>query len=135
MPINIGTISQQNSRHKNNRPPQHPITLLFATNSGSILISSFFFYVFYYNHENRDCQVKITIFVYSISMKIFGERLRELRAGRGLTQKQLAAILNVSGNTVHAWETDKQEPSMAVLLFMSEFFNVTLDFLFGKSDY
>lgn len=68
-------------------------------------------------------------------MKIFGERLRELRNGRGMTQKQLAELVNVSGNTVHCWETDKQEPSMAVLLLISEYFGVSLDFLFGKSDY
>ena len=68
-------------------------------------------------------------------MKVFGERLRDLRSGRGLTQKQVAEILNVSGNTVHCWETDKQEPSMAMLLVISDYFCVSLDFLFGKSDY
>ena len=40
-------------------------------------------------------------------MKLFGERLKELRTGKGLTQKQLAAVMNVSGNAVHAWENDK----------------------------
>ncbi len=68
-------------------------------------------------------------------MKIFGERLKDLRVERNITQKQLAKQLNVSGNTVHAWETDKQEPSMAMLLRLSVIFNVSLDFLFGKSDY
>ncbi len=68
-------------------------------------------------------------------MKIFGERLKDLRVERNITQKQLAKQLNVSGNTVHAWETDKQEPSMGMLLRLSVIFNVSLDFLFGKSDY
>ncbi|HIY97657.1 MAG TPA: helix-turn-helix domain-containing protein [Candidatus Borkfalkia excrementigallinarum] len=68
-------------------------------------------------------------------MKIFGERLRDLRSGRGLTQKQFAAVLNVSGNTVHCWETDKQEPSMAMLLVISDYFGVSLDYLLGRSDY
>lgn len=68
-------------------------------------------------------------------MKIFGERLKELRNDRKLTQQQLAKELNVSGNTVHSWETDKQEPSMTTLLKLSNFFNVSLDYLFGKSDY
>lgn len=68
-------------------------------------------------------------------MKAFGERLRELRREKNITQQQLANELNVSGNTVHGWETDKQEPSMAMLLKLSMIFNVSLDYLFGKSDY
>ena len=64
-------------------------------------------------------------------MKIFGERLKELRQARGMTQRQLAEILNVSGNTVHSWETDKQEPSMAMLLKISEMFEVDIGYLFG----
>ena len=68
-------------------------------------------------------------------MKIFGERLKELRLERKLTQNSLAKTLNVSGNTVYAWENDKQEPSMPTLLKLSEIFGVSLDYLFGKSDY
>lgn len=68
-------------------------------------------------------------------MKAFGERLKELRTAKALTQKQLAEQLNVSGNAVHCWESDKQEPSMAMLLKLSEIFDVTLDYLFGKTDY
>lgn len=67
-------------------------------------------------------------------MKEFGERLKELRTEKGITQKELAAILNVSGNAVHCWECDKQEPSMSMLLALSEYFEVSLDFLFGKED-
>ena len=43
-------------------------------------------------------------------MKAFGERLKELRQSKGLTQRQLADVLSVSGNAVHCWESDKQEP-------------------------
>lgn len=68
-------------------------------------------------------------------MKKFGQILRDLRIEKSYTQKQLANMLNVSGNTVYAWENDKQEPSMSTLLKISEIFNVSLDYLFGKSDY
>ena len=68
-------------------------------------------------------------------MKAFGERLKELRTERKLRQNSLAKIMDVSGNTIYAWETDKQEPSMAALLKLSEFFGVSLDYLFGKADY
>ncbi len=68
-------------------------------------------------------------------MKIFGERLKEIRTEKHLKQTDIAKMLNVSGNTVHAWETDKQEPSMSTLLMLSEILEVSLDYLFGKSDY
>lgn len=68
-------------------------------------------------------------------MKIFGERLKEIRTEKHLTQDDVAKMLNVSGNTIYAWEKDKQEPSMATLLKLSEILEVSLDYLFGKTDY
>lgn len=79
--------------------------------------------------------ILVKIFVYFNNMKIFGERLRDLRIAKGMTQKEFAALLNVSGNTIHFWETDKQEPSMNMLIIISNFFDVSLDYLFGKTDY
>ena len=73
--------------------------------------------------------------MYFIVVKIFGERLRELRCLKGMTQKDFAKELNVSGNTIHCRETDKQEPSMYMLIVISNFFDVSLDYLFGKTDY
>ncbi len=68
-------------------------------------------------------------------MKIFGERLKELRTGKRITQKQLAAVVNVSGNTIYAWENDKQEPSLTALVQLCDYFEVTADYLLGKADY
>ncbi|MDE7306232.1 MAG: helix-turn-helix domain-containing protein [Clostridia bacterium] len=68
-------------------------------------------------------------------MKIFGERLKDIRTEKHLKQTDIAKMLNVSGNTIHSWETDKQEPSMAMLLQLSEVLEVSLDYLFGKTDY
>ena len=68
-------------------------------------------------------------------MKAFGERLKELRQAKGLTQRQLADVLSVSGNAVHAWECDKQEPSLAMLVRLCEYFDVSADYLLGRADY
>lgn len=68
-------------------------------------------------------------------MKIFGEQLKEIRTEKHLKQTDIAKILNVSGNTVRAWETDKQEPSLATLLKLSELLEVSTDYLLGKTDY
>jgi len=68
-------------------------------------------------------------------MKIFGERLKEIRIEKHLHQSDIAKMLHVSTNTIHAWEKDKQEPSMANILKLSELLEVSLDYLFGKTDY
>ncbi len=68
-------------------------------------------------------------------MKIFGERLKEIRTEKHLKQTDIAKILNVSGNTAHAWETDKQEPSLTTLLKLSELLEVSTDYLLGRKDY
>ena len=91
-------------------------------------------------HDFRECQAFFTIFVNNIIeeksyMKIFGERLKEIRTEKHLKQSDIASLLNVSGNTVHAWETDKQEPSMSTLLKLSEILEVSVDYLLGKTNY
>ncbi len=74
-------------------------------------------------------------YVYYADMKAFGKRLAELRREKRVTQKKLGEILCVSGNTVHAWEADKQEPSLGVLVQIADYFEVSLDYLLGRSDY
>lgn len=64
-------------------------------------------------------------------LKIFGSRLKELRKDSGLKQADLATIFSVSKTTICQWETSKQEPSLEDIVKMSEFFNVSADFLLG----
>lgn len=45
----------------------------------------------------------------------FTNRIREIRAQRGLSQKQLAALLNVSQGAVHYWETGLRDVSIDLL--------------------
>ena len=59
--------------------------------------------------------------------------IRELRKKKGLTQEQLAAVLNVSPKTVSKWETGEYAPDLAVIPDLAEFFGVNLDTLFGYS--
>ena len=68
-------------------------------------------------------------------MIAFGKRLKELRKNAGLTQAQLGDIVNVSKNAIHCWECDKQEPSLAIVVLLSSYFDVTTDYLLGKMDY
>ena len=59
----------------------------------------------------------------------FGERLYELRNKNNLSQEELAEVLDVSRQSISKWENDKAYPEMTRLLFMSDYFDVSLDYL------
>lgn len=65
----------------------------------------------------------------------FKERLKELRLERNLTQKQLAALLGVSDDCIFFWEKGRSEPSIQQIIDLSDLFEVTADYLLGKTDY
>lgn len=64
---------------------------------------------------------------------MLGMRIKALRNSKHLTQSQLAQALNVSKNAVYAWEAEIRKPEMDKLLELSDFFNVSLDYLVGRS--
>ena len=68
-------------------------------------------------------------------MKIFAERLLELRKEKGISQAKLAKELQVSYAVICYWETDRSEPTAPNLVKLSDFFDVSIDYLLGKSDY
>lgn len=62
------------------------------------------------------------------------KRLRELREEKKLTQKELAAILNVTRSSIGQYENGEVDLSTDLLYKYAEFFNVTTDYLLGKSN-
>ena len=64
----------------------------------------------------------------------FAYRLKELRNEKILSQQQLANLMNMSKMAVSHWESGHSEPSISQLIFLSELFGVTVDYLVGKSD-
>ena len=58
--------------------------------------------------------------------------LKDIRKKRGYTQKNVADYLNCSPVVYSRYESGKREPSIEVLLLLSEFFGVTVDYLLGK---
>ena len=61
-------------------------------------------------------------------------RLKFLREEKGLFQKDIAKLLNVSVPAVNQYESGKRDMSTDTLIILSEYFNVTTDYLLGKSD-
>lgn len=59
----------------------------------------------------------------------FGERLYKLRSDKNISQEELAELLDVSRQSISKWENDKAYPEMTRLLFMSDYFGVSLDYL------
>lgn len=60
---------------------------------------------------------------------MFGERLKQLRDEKGMSQEELAAILNVTQQTVNNYENNKREPKQEMLCKIAEYFSVSIDWL------
>lgn len=60
---------------------------------------------------------------------MFGNKLKELRINRGLSQDELGRILNTSGKNISSWERGITRPDIDTLKHISEFFNVSSDYL------
>lgn len=65
-------------------------------------------------------------------MTIFTERLKELRKEKGYTQEQMANILEIGQSAYAKWENDRTEPSFENLIKLVDFFDVSIDWLFGR---
>ena len=65
----------------------------------------------------------------------FGKRLRMLRAEKKITQKELGEIIKVSERVIGYYEADNRFPKDELtILRLSEYFNVSTDYLLGKSN-
>jgi DNA-binding XRE family transcriptional regulator len=64
----------------------------------------------------------------------FKERFKELREEQGLTQADIAKILDVPRTTVASWETGKGVPNLDMLKKICKFFEVTSDYLIGLKE-
>lgn len=68
-------------------------------------------------------------------MPCFSERLRSLRKNFGLSQQKLADVIgSVSKSSINMYERGEREPGFETMEALADFFNVDLDYLYGKSD-
>ncbi len=58
-----------------------------------------------------------------------GKRLRQLRRGKDLTQKQLAALVGVTSSVISCYEIGERTPSPPVLRKLAATLNVSTDYL------
>lgn len=60
-------------------------------------------------------------------------RLKEVRKSRRLTQAQVAEGVNCSASTLSRYETGKRQPPLDMLVRLADFFDVSLDYIFGRT--
>lgn len=61
-----------------------------------------------------------------------GNILAQLRKEKGLSQRELATSLGVSNGAVAMWETNRRQPDIEMLIRIAQFYNVSIDYLFGN---
>lgn len=66
--------------------------------------------------------------------KNFSEQLSSLRKDRGISLIALGEHLGITDEAVRLLEKGKRSPSFEVLCALAEYFNVSLDYLVGRSD-
>lgn len=67
-------------------------------------------------------------------LKIFSERLTSTRKSKNISAKDVAENLGLSKAAISQFESGKNAPSAAVLIALADYFNVSLDYLVGRSD-
>ena len=59
-------------------------------------------------------------------------RIRDLRTCAGMTQRELADKLGISGAAVAQWETGDKRPTVDNLERLADIFGVTVDYILGR---
>lgn len=65
---------------------------------------------------------------------MIGNKIRDLRKEKKLSQNELGKSIGVSQTTVTAWETGRAEPASTYIKKLADFFNVSADYLLGRPE-
>ncbi len=64
----------------------------------------------------------------------FNEHLKDLRKSRKVTQRQLAKEIGTSERGIQNYELGARKPSFEKLIALADYFEVSLDYLVGRSN-
>ena len=67
-------------------------------------------------------------------MATTAERIKQLRKKKGISQSELAALIGVKNNTVSTWERGTRKPDFEALDLLSDYFEVSFEYILGNSD-
>ena len=67
-------------------------------------------------------------------MEIFAARVKSLRESKGLSQDALGKIIGVKRYSIYTYEKGKNYPDVQHLIALADYFEVSTDYLLGRSD-
>ena len=67
-------------------------------------------------------------------MKIVGERLKLLREGVKLSQEKVSKMIGTTQSSINRYETAQSSPSYETLLWYADYFDVSIDYIFGRTE-
>ena len=67
--------------------------------------------------------------------RMFGDIFKELRLEKKLSQDKIAEDLEISQPLIVKWESHQSTPSPEMLDYIADYFNVSVDYLIGRSKY
>ena len=71
----------------------------------------------------------------SYNLDMFSKRLKELRIEKGLTQQSAGAMLGIDTSTFRKWENGQRRPDIDMLCKIADAFEVSTDYLLGRTDF
>jgi Predicted transcriptional regulators len=67
-------------------------------------------------------------------MDIVGKRLKSLRETLNISQSKLSKLAGTTQSTINRYEQGETSPSVKTFLWYADYFNVSLDYIFGRTD-
>jgi len=67
-------------------------------------------------------------------MPNFSTNLKDLRLSKNVSQKQVANHLEIAERQYRRYENEEQQPTLPIVIKIADYFNVSLDYLVGRSD-
>ena len=67
-------------------------------------------------------------------MREFADNLRALRKQKGVLQKELCQLLDITERQYSRYEAGQVDPPTSKTIALADFFDVSIDYLVGRSD-
>lgn len=67
-------------------------------------------------------------------MEILAQRLIKLRSERKLSRREVAICTGITERTYQRYENAERDPSAPVLLALADYYDVSADYLLGRTD-
>lgn len=70
-----------------------------------------------------------------MDLKLFGQRIRDLRTERGVSAMVVGKAVGISDTTIIHWENADNMPKLDMAVLMAKYFGVSMDYLCGLKDF